>query len=263
MQVDYTPFIDRVIKNYEGGYGWNKKDPGGPTNFGITCYDLAEFEHKRMTSMAAWATPVRSMPLSTAETIYQNKYANGIRFNDLPIGPDCCMLDYGINSGVSRPILVARALVGLPAGGMDDTLIGAIQKVNPQQFVTAMNNERLRFMHAIKGGASWQEFGHGWQARVDDLATYCAHIIQHGQSSPLPPKAVDLSQTVTPKAMHVASTAGNTTMGGAAAAATSAHLAGFPWSTVAAVGIAVIVGGVLYEAYHDQAAQAANAAVHV
>ncbi len=30
---DYKPFVERMISRYEGGYGWDRNDPGGPTKF--------------------------------------------------------------------------------------------------------------------------------------------------------------------------------------------------------------------------------------
>ena len=52
-------FIGRLIARYEGNYGWDPHDPGGPTNMGITCFDLADFMHEPMDSMARWAPIVR------------------------------------------------------------------------------------------------------------------------------------------------------------------------------------------------------------
>ena len=60
MQSTYKAFIDRVIDKYEGGYGWDKDDKGGPTKYGITCYDLAEHMGQKMTSMAQWAPIVKA-----------------------------------------------------------------------------------------------------------------------------------------------------------------------------------------------------------
>ena len=38
----YSAFVGGImIPKYEGGYGWDKADPGGPTKYGITCFDLA------------------------------------------------------------------------------------------------------------------------------------------------------------------------------------------------------------------------------
>ena len=52
MQANYKTFITRVISRYEGDYCWDAGDSGGPTKFGITCYDLAEHMGRKMTSMA-------------------------------------------------------------------------------------------------------------------------------------------------------------------------------------------------------------------
>src|SRR6516165_5391519 len=87
--ADYQPFVERMIFRYEGGYGWDKSDPGGPTKYGITCYDLAEFMHEKMDSMARWAPIVKAMTLATADQIYQQKYAVQCDFNDLMAGADC------------------------------------------------------------------------------------------------------------------------------------------------------------------------------
>lgn len=263
MQALYQAFIDRVIHKYEGGYGWNRKDPGGPTNFGITCFDLAEHRGQKMNSMAAWVDPVRNMTLGEAETIYKTKYAAALRFDDLPAGVDCCMLDYGINSGNGRPIAVARRLVGVPGSNarMDQALLDAIKKRDPAQFVDAMCDERLKFMHAIRGGSAWAEFGKGWGARVADLRTYCHHAAQGVPAAA--PAAPDLTKVATPKATNVGKTAPKTTAGGAVTSATGLHLAGFHWGYVIAAVVVCIIGGVLYEAYHDIIAKKANELVHV
>lgn len=244
MQRVYQPFIERVIHRYEGGYGWNKKDPGGPTNFGITCYDLAEHRGQKMTSMSAWVDPVRNMPLSEAEMIYATKYAAALHFNDLPAGVDCCMLDYGINSGVSRPIRVATAL----------------HLAAPIQFIDGMCDERLRFMHAIRGGSAWDEFGRGWLTRVEDLRSYCKHLAVSSNAEPIPP---DLTHVVTPKATNVGATAPKTTAGSIAATATTAHLAGFNWWGVSGVAAVTLAAGIAYEAYQSIQAAKANNLVHL
>lgn len=263
MQVDYTPFIDRLIQKYEGGYGWNKKDPGGPTNFGITCFDLAEHRGQKMTSMATWAAPVHDMTRAEAEDIYNVKYAIGLCFGALPPGIDITMLDYGVNSGVSRPIHVARALVGLDPGGMDAALLAHLGKVDPKNFVDQMCAERLRFMHAIKGGALWQEFGHGWGIRVADVQAYGDHLAAGGHPLTSAPAAPDLSNVVTPKATNVPKTAGTATAGGAIGTVVAAHQAGFPWLTAALAAAGVAAAGVGYEIWQEHKAAAANTLVHV
>ena len=259
--ITYTAFVDRMISKYEGGYGWNKKDPGGPTKYGITCFDLAEHMGQKMDSMSRWAPIVEAMSRETAEQIYKTKYAAALRYDDLPAGVDACMMDYGVNSGDSRPVHSARAIVNVSGGGlMDQALLDAIKKCDPQVFVKAMCAERLHFMHGIRGGSAWEEFGNGWGARVADLQTYCLHLAQGGTAAAAP-AAPDLTHVVQPKAEHVGDTAPKRTAGGAVATGTAAHEAGFEWYYVAGVVVLTVVAGVAYEAYSANKASTANSTV--
>lgn len=171
---DYDPFVDRMIDMYEGGYGWNKSDPGGPTKDGITCYDLADFMGKPMNSMTDWAPIVAAMPLTTAETIYQTKYATATRFFDMNAGKDCFVFDTDVNSGTVA-ILLAQRVVGVA----QDRILGpvtfaAIQAYDPVQFIDNMANERMAFLEGLD---IWEEFKGGWTARVTDLTAYCKNLI--------------------------------------------------------------------------------------
>lgn len=257
-QLTYTAFVDRMISKYEGGYGWNKKDTGGPTKYGITCRDLAEYMGQPMNSMSQWAPIVQQMPLSVAEEIYRKKYAAAIRYDDLPAGPDACMMDYGVNSGSARAILSARAIMRLPGRSvMDQALLDAIKKTDPVVFVNAMCAERLHFMHSIRGGEAWQEFGGGWAKRVADLQVYCDHLAVGGAA----PVAPDLTHVVMPKATHVPATAGKATTGGAVSAGTAAHLAGGSWIVVGVTVLGVVLLGVGYEIWQEKKAANANSRV--
>jgi lysozyme family protein len=261
MQVDYTPFIDRMIDKYEGPYGWNKADPGGPTKDGITCFDLAEERHEKMTTMAAWVKAVRDMPRSEAEGIYRTKYAAHIRFDDLGPGKDTVLLDYDVNSGIGRPIRVSRALLKLPGGNvMDDTLVAAINKTDANWFIDAVCTERLHFMHQIRGGSAWKEFGKGWGARVADLNTYSKHVAS-GTKLPAPP-APDLSKVPTPKANHDDPNLTKNTTGGAiaggAGSATASHAAGIPYWAIGLIVGTVVIAGVVYAVYKHRSNTTAN-----
>lgn len=249
MQVDYQPFIDRVIQKYEGGYGWNKKDAGGPTKYGITWRDLAEHRHQPATSAADWAQRVKDMPLSEAEDIYRTKYAVGVTFDGMLAGEDCCTLDYAVNSGVSRGNLVKYEIYKK----YTTSILAA-------DFVNRMCDERLQFMKAIRGGADWAEFGHGWGARVADVRAYSLHLVTVGAPVPTAP---DLTKVAQPKATHVPKTAGTATTAGTGGVVIAAHTAGFHWPSVAAIGAAVLAIGVAYEAWAAGAAAKANATVHL
>lgn len=264
MQATYQATIDRIIQKYEGGYGWDKGDRGGPTKYGITCYDLAEHRGKPMTSMSTWAPLVQAMTLAEAEDIYRTKYATGLRYNDLPAGVDACMLDYAINSGVSRPIIVAAKLLGVSARVLTDEFVAAIKKADPKWLIDAMCQERLAFMHGIRGGTDWNEFGHGWQARVNDVEQYSDALT--GGAVPAPVLPSEKSPYKTPKAQHGDPHAGKKTVAVTTTgpvASSIAHAAGAPPWVAIGIFVAVCAGAVAWF-YWQQARNAkANATVNL
>jgi lysozyme family protein len=193
MQVDYVPFVNGLmIPDYEGGYGWDKGDSGGPTKYGITCYDLAEHRGQKMNSMSAWAPLVQAMTLSEADDIYRTKYATAIGFDGLPAGPDCCEMDYGVNSGLGRVKLVRAELLkkaGKPS----------VDACDPKWYVDAMCQERQAFLNGL--GQRMPQFLKGWTARVNNLRSYCEHLAAN-QPAPALPVPVPSVVQAAPKASH-------------------------------------------------------------
>jgi len=164
-----------MIDRYEGGYGWDAGDSGGPTKYGITCYDLAEHRHQKMDSMSRWAPIVRAMSLQEADDIYAQKYAVQCAFNAMNAGPDCVVFDFGVNSGSSRSVRYAQQVVGVHVDGeMGPVTLEAINNHDPADFVKALCNARLRF---LRGLGIWSRFGKGWAARVADLRVYSLKLI--------------------------------------------------------------------------------------
>ena len=191
--ADYQPFVDRMIEMYEGtSYGWDAADPGGPTKYGITCFDLAEYLDQSMNSMAAWAPKVAAMDLATAEIIYDEKYATACRFDDLVAGADCAVFDFGVNSGPSRAIKYAQWVVGTTADGiLGPITLAAINGSDPVSFINDLCAERLAFLRRL---GIWSTFGSGWTNRVNDLRAYCL-----GLASPPQPKVAAQSFSTKPQ----------------------------------------------------------------
>jgi lysozyme family protein len=179
--IDYKPFVERMIERYEGGYGWDAGDPGGPTKFGITCFDLAEHRHQKMDSMRRWAPIVRAMTIAEADDIYASKYATACDFNDLNAGPDCCVFDFGVNSGSSRSVKFAQRIVGTTVDGQLGPITrAAINGMNAVAFVNKLCDARLSFLRSL---STWSRFGRGWSSRVADLRGYSLKLatpVPHG-----------------------------------------------------------------------------------
>lgn len=255
--VDFNECTRRVLA-HEGGYGWDKRDPGGPTNFGITYIDYAGFEHEPVATAAAWAPRVKAMPLADAMSIYRGKYWNGMRCAELPAGVDYCVYDYGINSGVARPAHVAQKLLKLPmTGRIDDATVKGLKTVDPDKFIDAIDDERLAFMHAIRGGTAWDAFGKGWGTRVAEVRSVSHIMSKNGSSASaataapaptiIPAGQMAKATHIDPAAVNAAATkaTGGAAIGaGAAGASHSTH--GSLLLTGAAVGAVVVIAGVAF-----------------
>lgn len=152
----------RRLLVHEGGYAHHPSDPGGPTNFGITIHD-----YRKYVKPDASAADVRAMPLSDAKAIYRDKYWSALRCDELPLGVDYAVFDYGVNSGTARAAKVLQRLLGLPDNGrMSDALVAAVTAHDAAGLVARLCDERLAF---LKGLRTWPVFGAGWGRRVAEV----------------------------------------------------------------------------------------------
>lgn len=177
VAANYKAFVVRMINKYEGGYGWTAADPGGPTKYGITCYDLAQHRHQVMDSKSRWAPIVKAMSLKEAEDIYAEKYATACRFDDLKSGSDVVVFDFGVNSGPSRAIKYAQMVAGTTVDGiLGPNTLKAINAMDAVSFINNLCSRRMAFLHSL---GTWRTFGVGWSARVHDLQAYALALAKH------------------------------------------------------------------------------------
>jgi lysozyme family protein len=157
MKETYERAMQQVYAD-EGGYSNDVGDPGGPTNYGSTIHDARMYWKPDAT-----AYDVRNMPKSVAADIYDKHYATPLHYNDLPAGVDYAVLDYGINSGISRSARVLQGIVEAKQNGIvgPETLKNGHQ-MDPVKIINSIYDERLRFLKSLR---TWPRFGKGWGAR--------------------------------------------------------------------------------------------------
>lgn len=162
MNSSYEDALARLLA-HEGGYTNHPADPGGPTNFGITLAD-----YRKYVKPGATATDVRAMRVDEAKSIYRAKYWDAQRCDELPAGVDYAVFDYGVNSGIGRSGKVLRRLLKLPdtTSVVDTAVIAAARAAGAKALVTAICDERLRFLQSLK---TWGVFGKGWGRRVAEV----------------------------------------------------------------------------------------------
>jgi lysozyme family protein len=153
-----------------------------------------------------------------AKAIYRKRYWDAQRCDDLPAGIDYAVFDYGVNSGIGRSGKVLRRVLGMPdeAGTITDAVVAAARAADAAAVITAICNERLRFLKSLK---TWDVFGKGWGRRVAEVEAAALAMTQ--------PRAA--ASPVSAKAGGAVAAAG--------AAAAVAHQAGLP--LVLVIGIAL------------------------
>ena len=178
--VSYASSLVRLLQ-HEGGYTNHPKDPGGPTNYGITIAD-----YRKYIKSDATAEDVRDMKLSDAKAIYRSKYWAALRCDELPAGVDDVVFDYGVNSGIGRSGKVLRRCLDLSDNDWQVTpqVLAATQGVNPKQLIADICDERMRF---LRGLSIWPTFGRGWTARVKELREFDLALVD-GVAAPTRPQ---------------------------------------------------------------------------
>lgn len=252
----YDEALRRLLA-HEGGYTNHPSDPGGPTNFGITIYDYRKYVKPNAT-----AADVRAMKVDEAKAIYRTKYWAAQRCDELPAGVDYSIFDYGVNSGIGRSGKVLRRIVGLPdnSSTVTDQVINAAAKRDPKAIIVAINDERLRFLMALK---TWPVFGNGWSARI--AAVKSVSLRMATQQAPSPSIVPDVSPlpgkgVVPPPAAAKKVIVGAGTAAPLGAVGFSGWIVAHPWETaMIGCGIALIVGGSVYavDRWHQRLQKAA------
>lgn len=146
----------------EGGYVFDRRDPGGETNKGITkrVYDAyRERVGKPVQS-------VRDISQAEIAAIYKAAYWDLAKCDQLPAGISYVVFDGAVNSGVSQSIKWLQRALGVVAvdGVIGNATLAAVQNYgNMDRLVDAICDRRLAFLKALK---TWNTFGRGWSSRV-------------------------------------------------------------------------------------------------
>lgn len=240
VAATYPEAIRRVLLS-EGGYVNHPRDPGGPTNHGITLATYRAFGHVHAT-----ADDIKAMPLEDAKVIYRKQYADPIDFNVRPAGLDYTLFDYAVNSGVGRSNKVIRRVCGLKDDAPRSDLEVALAKRDAKAVVGAVNAERLKFLQSL---STWPTFGTGWGRRVQTVnaaALKMADLKDAPIPSVLPPVAMPeptqpQGKGVVPKPSTKGAVTSTSGVGGAAAGAgLSDWIAAHPASSAIIAAVALI-----------------------
>ena len=147
-----------LLLSHEGGFVNHPKDPGGMTNLGVTraTYEQYIGGHATEEEMSA-LTPELVGPL------YKANYWDKAHCDDMPSGVDWAIFDWGVNSGMSRPVKALQRIVGVTAdGGVGPYTLRAIGSKDSAELVEKMYDARQAFYESL---STFETFGKGWTRR--------------------------------------------------------------------------------------------------
>ena len=169
MKETWQDALAHVLKS-EGGYVNHPSDPGGRTNLGVTQRVWEEWvkhdvDEKQMREL----TPEMVAPL------YQEKYWQRVKGDELPAGIDYCVFDASVNSGVGRASKWLQEVCGTqPDGVIGPMTLRVAEAIVPTDLVNMYCDKRLAFLRELK---TWETFGKGWERRVEEVRSHALTMI--------------------------------------------------------------------------------------
>lgn len=169
----FEPAVDYTLEN-EGGYGWNALDEGGPTNWGITMSDLAEFVGHQVS-----VADVQNMTVDTAKQIYLAKYWSPLALGQVTDqGIATCIFDSGVLYGTGIGARYGQTAANecgenlVLDGRIGPLTLAAFNRVEPKQFLIAYHARIMSRINSIIAASPSQEiFRDGWTNRANRLLT--------------------------------------------------------------------------------------------
>lgn len=161
---------------HEGGYSDHSWDNGGKTNMGITIGVLAEWLGRPATE-----SDVRNLSREVAVKIYEERYWDTIRGDNLPPAIAWIVFDAGVNCGVGASAQILQRAVGATADGkIGPRTIEAVNRHISKHGAAALIAELVaqRIMRHTRMD-DWQHAGLGWTRRCASLPIQ-AVMLQEG-----------------------------------------------------------------------------------
>jgi lysozyme family protein len=163
-----------MVLHHEGGYVWNPSDPGGETKYGISKRAYPEID-------------IVSLTKEDAEEIYKRDYWDRIKGDDLPVGIACVVMDYAVNSGISRASKALQSACGLadPDGIIGPHTLNIVwatikndsNEVLDSQIERLVNEVTKKRQEFIRGLSIYETFGKGWERRIDETRNKALELI--------------------------------------------------------------------------------------
>lgn len=148
--MEFNEAFERVI-GHEGGYVFDKRDPGGETKYGISRRAHPDVD-------------IAALTVESAGAIYRRDYWTPCQCDQLPAWARLHVFDAAVNSGVKQAAKwLQRAVDATPDGVIGAKTIAAARAADPFRTIGSITAQRLMFMTDLP---TWPVFGRGWARRL-------------------------------------------------------------------------------------------------
>jgi len=169
MTENFDHSLDLVLKS-EGGFVNNPKDPGGMTNLGVTANTWSSFKGR-----ATNEKEMRSLTRDDVAPLYEKKYWDACKCDDLPSGIDYLVFDFAVNSGPGRSIKMLQRALGLPEdGAVGPVTLQNVDVMDKTELISRFSDAKKHFYESLPTFAT---FGKGWLKRVDEARVNASEML--------------------------------------------------------------------------------------
>ena len=164
MKSNFNECLEMLLE-HEGGYVNHPSDPGGMTNLGVTKRVYDEWIGRESTE-----EEMRDLTPEDVAPIYKQNYWDRVKGDNLPIGLDLCVFDFGVNAGTGRSAKYLQSLIGTTVdGGIGPNTLQAVdayvEEVGIEEAIRSFQQKRQDFYESLD---TFKTFGRGWTRRVDE-----------------------------------------------------------------------------------------------
>lgn len=165
MRGNFDQCLKQVLR-HEGKYVNHPSDPGGRTNLGVT-----QRVYEDWVGYPVNEAVMRKLTVAHVKTLYKVKYWDVVKGDDLPLGLDLCVFDFGVNAGPNRAARYLQKMVGAATDGEigPHTLSLTKQFVRERGKVAGILVYQDMRREYYKMLNTFPTFGRGWLNRVRDI----------------------------------------------------------------------------------------------
>jgi len=155
--MSFDKFCDLIL-HHEGGYVFDKNDPGGETIYGISKRHHPKAWEKGRPSVAQ------------AKAIYKRDYWGHGRLQCAKLHPAIALnvFDSAVNQGVRRAAMILQDALDVTQDGYIGPVTVKAANKNPKRTIERFTALRIKAYSGL--GKIWEHYHEGWMVRV--LRTY-------------------------------------------------------------------------------------------